>query len=283
MNFSDLTKTIQNAWEFSWPPVIMSLLFYWIAHYLNPAGTKKIMESITQKISDYGSRVESVRILLEPYGLTKLVPVVSAIMVVGTLFFVNGPLVDLAAKLPPHVDFSPENLIARTMSDEDKLLLLRKYPSALDFTDAFYMAWMEHTKDKSGQTDNEAGLNFMVDNFIKLTLVYLVVLYVINLKSGKKFWRLSLKMLFVAVMLLSLWTINFVSLLKNQQNQFFGEWASVRGSLQKEAATLMKDQEAPTEEMNFKMQVSEKPEKWWRFYIVDPYDLQWFQQTFLTN
>jgi hypothetical protein len=283
MQFSDLTKTIQNAWEFSWPPVIISLIFYWIAHFLNPVGTQKNGDEITAKIRSYGSRIENFRTLLEPYGLTKLVPVVSAVLVIGTLFIVNGPLLDLAGKLPPHIDFTPENLIAQTMSDEDKLLLLRKYPAAVDFTDAFYMAWMEHTKDKSTQIDNEAGLNFIIDNFIKLTVVYLIVLYAINLKSEKKIWSQSLKALLVAIILSVIWVFNFISLLKNQQNQFLNEWSAVRGALQKDAAVLMKDQGAPSEEMMYKMQSNEKPEKWWRFYIYDPYDLQWFKQTFLTE
>jgi hypothetical protein len=283
MQFSDLTKTIQNAWEFSWPPVITGLLFYWIAHYLNPDGAKKKIEEINVKIRDYGSRIETFRTLLEPYGLTKMVPAVSAVIVVGALFFVNGPLLDLAGKLPPHLDFSPENLIIQTISDDDKLLLLKKYPSASDVTDAFYMAWMEYMKDKSSQSDNQAGVNFIIDNFIKLTVVYLAVVYIINLKSKQPFWSQSLKTLIIAVMLAVVWSINFVSLLKNQQNQFLSEWSSVRGAMQKDAAALMKTQEAPSQEIILKMQANQEQKKWWRFYIVDPYDLQWFQQTFLTN
>lgn len=283
MQFSELTKTIQDAWEFMWPPVIMSLLFYWIAHYLNPEGTQKKIDEITAEIKNYGSRIENLRTILEPYGLTRLVPVVSAVMVVGTLFFINGPLLDLAGKLPPQIDFSPENLIIQSVADEDKYLLLQKYPSALDFTDAFYMAWMEYTKDKSTQIESQAGLNFILDNFIKLLFVYLVGVYIVNLKSGQKFWRLSIKTLIVLLVIAVIWALNFVALLKNQQNQFFGEWAAVRAVLQKDAAALMKEQSAPSEEMLYKMQAGEKPEKWWRFYIIDPYEIIWFKQTFLSK
>jgi hypothetical protein len=281
MQFSDLTKTFQDAWEFSWPPVIIGLLFYWIAHYLNPEGTQKKIDEVTARIRTYGSRIENYRTLLEPYGLAKLVPVVSAVMVIGTLFFVNGPLLELAGKLPPHIDFTPENLIAQAISDDDKLLLLRKYPSAADFTDAFYMAWMEHTQDKSNQIDSQAGFNYIMDNFIKLTVICLIVLYIINIKAGQSFWSQSFKALLVAVVLTVFWAFNLVSLLKNQENQFYGEWAAVRGALQKDAGALLKDQGAPNEEMIFKMQVNQKPEKWWRFYIFDPYDLEWFKHTFL--
>ena len=283
MQFSELTKTIQNAWEFMWPPVIMGLLFYWLAHYLNPEGTQKKIDEISAAIKNYGSRIENLRSILEPYGLTKLVPVVSAVMVVGTLFFINGPLLDLAGKLPPHIDFSPENLIIQSVADEDKYLLLQKYPSAIDFTDAFYMAWMEYTKDKSTQIESQAGLNFIIDNFIKLLFVCLVFVYIFSLKTGQKIWKLSFKTLLVFVMLMIVWAFNFVALLKNQQNQFFGEWVEVRTVLQKDAASLMKDQSAPSEEMLYKMQAAEEPEKWWCFYIIDPYEIIWFKQTFLTH
>src|SRR5215475_14338900 len=103
MQFNDIIKAVHDAWTFSWPPIVMCIVLYCIAHYLNAEGTRQTIEIIITLAKSYGTRIENATSILEPYGLTKLIPVISAVLVIGLLYVVNGPVTIFASKLPPHI------------------------------------------------------------------------------------------------------------------------------------------------------------------------------------
>jgi hypothetical protein len=247
MQFSDLTKAIHDAWTFSWPPIIVCVIFIWVSRYLNPKGTHQMIKALAEKVKINRAQVESVRLLLEPYGLTKLIPVVSAVALIGFLYVVNGPLLQIASKLPPHISYQPDVLIYKSISQEEKLVLLRKYPAAESFNSAYYMALRGRKTGNSVATPNRAEFNYKVELFIKFAFLSAMALVVMNVKHGLPFWSQLLKVVFMAALVSPIWFVNFVSLLRNQENQFYDEWAAVRIELLAHSQTLLEKNESVRE------------------------------------
>lgn len=277
MQFSDITKAVHDAWTFSWPPLVMCAIAYLVSRHLNAAGTGRAIESLTANIKAYGVQLDSARSLLEPYGITTLIPIVSAVAVIGFLYILNGPITILASKLPPHVSYSPDTLLSRSMSDQEKLVLLRKYPAANGFNAAYYMALQEHSPT---QTSNRAELNYKIGNFIKFALLAALVLLVVNVIQGVSVGSQLLRFMLLLLLLAPLWCVNFVSLLRNQENQFHHEWAAVRVQLLADSRSLLEKEQSQMEKEVFEALSRDRGRRWWRVYLFDPHAVTWFRYTF---
>src|SRR5207248_4375692 len=112
--------------------------FKWMP--FNPDGTDYFLEMLGTSAKSYGAKLDSIKSLLQPYELTKLVPVISLVLVIGFLYLLNGPIAASVSNLPPHLSYSPDELIGRALSQDERLLLIRKYPTAESFNQAYYLA-----------------------------------------------------------------------------------------------------------------------------------------------
>jgi hypothetical protein len=90
MQFSDITNSINDVWSFAWPLLVICSLAYLIANYTNAGGTSVAIQRIVGTAKEYGSRLNELQTVLEPYGLTKLVPIISALLVIGFMYLLNG-------------------------------------------------------------------------------------------------------------------------------------------------------------------------------------------------
>jgi len=140
MQFSDITKSVQDAWHFAWPPLVLSGITYFVARYFHADGTDAVLQRVAENIKDYGAKLDSVRAVLEPYGLTKLVPIVSVVAFIGFIYLLNGPLTIAVSNIPPHLSYQPDKLITRSLSENERLLLIRKYPTVRSLSEAYYLA-----------------------------------------------------------------------------------------------------------------------------------------------
>lgn len=279
MQFSDITKAVHDVWTFSWPPIVLLLVIYFVSKYLNSDGTRESLGWLSETAKFYGGRLNELKDILEPYGLTKLIPVISAIAVIGMFYLLNGPVTIVASNLPPHISYSPDIALERSMSEEEKLVLLRKFPTADHFNSAYYMAlnsYKPSEEPKSGRAD----LNHKIDNFIKFAALTTIILFFINIKFGSPIFSQLGKSLLLITILIPIWGINFTILLKKQEQQFFDEWNTVRVELLKDSKKLI-ELDASEEETNIINQFRENREKrWWRIYFFDPHFIPWFKYTF---
>jgi hypothetical protein len=167
------------------------------------------------------------------------------------------------------------------MSDGEKRVLLRKYPAAASFNAAYYMALNEHKVDSSAPVSNRAELNYKADNFIKFAVLTALVLVIVNIRSGMPMGSQFLKVILLVMLLAPLWCVNFVSLLRNQENQFYDEWGAVRVRLLADSQSLLEKEETEREKEVLEQLSRDRGRRWWRVYLVDPYSLTWLRYTFL--
>src|SRR5438874_13774191 len=92
MKFSDITMAAHDAWTFAWPPLVLCGIAYLVAHFFNPDGTDYFLQMLGTSAKSYGAKLDSIKSLLQLYELTKLVPVISLVLVIGFLYLLNGPI-----------------------------------------------------------------------------------------------------------------------------------------------------------------------------------------------
>lgn len=279
MQFSDITKAIHDAWTFAWPPLVLCLIAYLVARYLNHDLTLQFVSNIFNSLKDYGKQIEGVRDILEPYGLTKLVPIVFAVAVIGFLYILNAPVTVLASKLPPHLSYSPDILLSRSMSEDEKLVLVRKFPAANSFNSAYYMALKTYGKPMGENNPSFAEINYKVDNFIKFAAIISLVAAFFFVKNGSSLVGQMLKILMLLVILSPIWAINLLQLLKNQENQFYNEWNDVRVELLKDADKLLESEKDDEEKQIIERASEQRGKRWWRVTVYDPYYIDWLKYT----
>jgi hypothetical protein len=281
MKFSDLTKAIQDAWSFAWPPLVFFIIAYVIAQYFHPNGTNDALRCLVARMKEYGLRLESIRSVLEPYGLTKLVPVISAVVVVGLMHLVNSPLTAVVDNIPPHLTYSPDVLIGQFMSENERLLLLRKYPTAKGMNDAYYLG-VESAKaeTKNGSANDRVQIWYKVQHFIKFGAAASVILFVASVKGGLPVGPQIAKFAFVLVLLICAWAVSLVGLLYQQEQKFYDEWQPIRLTLQEDATSILAT--PITDEEKRKIAIDSK-RRWWNVNVFNMYRWVWIKKTFILS
>jgi hypothetical protein len=280
MQFSDITRSVQDAWEFAWPPLVLCVGFYSISRYFNEEATSDLLRSLAAVIKDYGTKLDGVRTVLEPYGLTKLVPIISIVAVIGLMYLINGPLTIAASNLPPYISYQPDRLITQNLSEQERILLVRRYPTTRSLNEAYYLA-LEGARSemKEHARSNRAELWYQTQTFLKFALGAALIVLVLSIKAGMptvgqlwKFFNLSL-------IVSGFWVVSLTGLLYQQEQQFHDEWRPIKLGLQKDAASVLSAPVTDEERMKIKL---ESDQRWWRVYVLDPYRLTWLKRTFLS-
>ena len=281
MQFSDLTKAVHDAWSFAWPPLVLCCIAYAISHSLHPDGTLDALRQAVARAREYGLKIEAARALLEPYGLTKLVPVISVVVFVGFMYLLNSPVTVAISNLPPHLSYRPDRLIAESMSENERLLLLRKYPTSRSLNDAYYLALASaKLESKDFPQTSRPELWYEGQNFLKFAFVVSLVVLVVSLKAGLPIGGQLGKFLLMLLLVTGLWTVSLVGLLYEQEQQFHDEWTPIKLALQKDAVSLLA---APITDEEKTRISNEGGHRWWRVYVLDPYRWTWAMRTFLPS
>ena len=279
MQFSDITKTIHDAWKFSWPPLFICGIAYLISYFLNPIGTKNFMLQLTQLLKNYGNEIDQLKNILEPYGLTKLVPVIFLIIFIGFLYLINNPILITASNLPPHLSFSPDILNKNTMSKEEKLLLVRKYPAARHFNIAYCLA-LHDTKKGDESFTNRAEIYYKIHDFAKLALVLAIIFSIMNILGGQNLFYQLFKLILIFLVISFVWIFSLVGLLYQQEQQFWDDRRSIQLTIQVDAQSILREPISEEEKEKIK---DNNEKKWWRIYFIDTYRFSWIKWTFLDN
>ncbi|WEW98422.1 hypothetical protein P3T65_01580 [Pseudomonas nitroreducens] len=286
MQFSEITKTVQDVWDFSWPPVITCLIFFWIADSLNEEGARDSLRYLLSQAEAYGQKVESIRIILEPYGLTTIIPFVSLVALIGSFYILNGPLTKLSYLIPPYISFRPFLHLVRGMTEKDKILLIRKYPSTDDITSAYNLADSENKILNPSAYNYSNQLTFKVESFIKLGFIALISMTALNVWSRATPWEITTGFLKVFSILSTLWVLNFTILLWTIQQALWKQWSLIRIKLLIDSPTAL-DKE-PTEAEIYKIQPpylgsSPTESRWWKVYFINRIFFEWIKYTFFED
>ena len=277
MQFSDLTKAVQDAWRFAWPPLVLCEIFYLVSSFLDPDGTRQSIQWMLATTKDWGIILDNLRPVLEPYGLTKLIPAVSVVAVIGFLYLLNGPITSSVSKLPPHLSYTPVSLIVRQMSEEDKLALVRKYPTSRSVEAAYHLA-LEQIRVEKGASATRAEIFYKMQNFLKFALASVVILSIVSTLHGAASLSVFGRFLITLSMLSCLWLIILPMLLYQEEQQFFDDWRAVQIALQAHASGFLEDPITKAEQE--KISTRDQSGRWWRVYMVNHYWFIWLKRTF---
>lgn len=285
MQFSDLTRAVHDAWIFAWPPIVLCAIVFVIARYLSPEVTDEALRQAVIQMREYGRNLDGVRTLLEPYGLTKLVPITCAIIIIGFFYILNGPVTILVSILPPTIVFRPYILFARTSPEQEVLLLTRRYPGAIDVSQAYYFAVNSlNAKSDVGNKDrsteiggSRAELWYKTGNFIKFAFLVSLLITIINVRNGLPLVHQMVKLVLIFIVLLVCWMVFLVGYLYQQEQQYHDEWQSLKLMLQDDASNLLLQPVTDEERRNIAFF---RREQWWRVDFVDKYRWYWLKQTF---
>lgn len=282
MEFSDITKSVHDAWSFAWPFLVLCGIVYLIARFFNSVILDKSLNNIHALVEVHGKELGSLKKALEPYGLNSLIPLLFFVLIVSIMYLLNGPATEAVSHIPPYVSFSPDVLIDKTMHENEKLLLIRKYPTATDLNDAYYLA-LEKYKPEASELGNRAEIWFKMQNFLKFSLVIAIIMVLIDIRQGLSLIGQLGKLGIFLVLIAVLWSISLVGLLYDMEQQFHQDWQVIKLSLQDDAATILTI--PATKEEQSKINEWEnhdvKGQNWWHVYLFDQYRITWIGRTFL--
>lgn len=121
MSFQDLQSTVHQVWEFVWPPVLILFLLIASAIWLAPTVFERMRSRIGELVTiEKGRRIRSV---LRAWGLSKLLPIAFAFVLLFMLYFTARLVFAVGALVPPSVVYSPHVIVIRH-SDEFALSCL---------------------------------------------------------------------------------------------------------------------------------------------------------------
>lgn len=274
MQFSDITSSVHDVWTFIWPPIIMIFIAYCVTRFLLPGSVGDFISSITGRLKSYSPKMEELRKQLEVYGLGKIIPISSLVILIFFLYLLNGPVVQFAAKLPPYLSYQPSVLMEKRASDSDKLLLLRTYPTAGSLNEAYFLA-LERLKIQKSKY-NRVEIHYKIQNFIKFALLFGILILFYGAVGRYPFLPILSRFLPFTLIICMIWAVSFPFLLYNHEQELYDEWRSIEAKLQESATILLK--EPATEEEKNRINRYSK-DGWWDVKLWNTYIFKWSKRT----
>jgi hypothetical protein len=285
LDFGQVTKAVHDAWEFAWPPVVTCVAVYCCGRTVNPRGTDRILEESFDELTRLAVKVDSLRSLLDSYGLTKLIPIVSVIGVVLFLYLINSVILVAVSKLPPKLSFHPDRLLWRSLPLEEKQLLARRYPNARSFNFVYYSIMEEFPQKRKVNFHN---IYHRIQDIAKLVFLASIIIYACSDSDG----RLS-GVAITSIVAIGTWLVSLLLLLSETEQSFFRSWSPVRIALRNEAADLKSgnlSESAPiagtkmTEEQKSRAEAERlnyrNSARWWDVVILRSDYVGWLKRTF---
>jgi hypothetical protein len=127
MNFSEVQQSVQQAWEFTWPPVVLLVIMIALVRLLAPASYVAFQRRLSLELPSRWARVQA---FLHHYGFAKLLPVAVLFMIVFTLFLTNSVLHLAGNSIPPRISYRPDIIFARAVDEKQLACLWSFFPWA---------------------------------------------------------------------------------------------------------------------------------------------------------
>jgi hypothetical protein len=286
MEFREITSVVNDAWQFMWPPATMMLIALGVSNFLHRANTVEWLQRFVEGVKSSGARIEEIRTALDGYGLSKLVPLASAIAVIAFLFLLNGPVMQAASTLPPTLVFTSAKFAQQHSTERQKLLLLRKYPAAESFEDAYSLAQDEllSSASTSEKRHDRLGKHYQIQGFIKFAFVCAVVFFILHKIRGGRLLPLLSRFIALCAFIAVIWVVSFPFLLFNHEQTLFDDWRTMEIALQKDATTLLAAEPSERERRildNASPDVAKT--RWWEVRVFDAYMFHWIERNIVNG
>lgn len=264
MQFSEITKSVQDAWNFSWPPVLMCIILYALVRFIIPSKKNTLSALIDLTLSHAGT-MENARRALDPYGLSKLVPFVSLILVITVFYILNSVILLNCQYIPPHLDVREDVFAWKRFPVDKKILIYRSHPTAKSWNAAYYDA---ARKSKAFDIDDDRrSPYFRTEYFIKYTAIICAIILVFGVRrSGFSFKILGKGALVLAACALA-WFANLLLLLFEEQQVIYTQGDTIQSYLLEKRPGIMTDPEPSEAEKRLLRE--HIGERWWSIQFID--------------
>jgi hypothetical protein len=131
MSFSEVQQSVQQAWDFTWPPVVLLFLMVALVRFLAPVTFSATWGRLLSEAPPGWTRV---RVFFHRLGVSKLLPVAFLFLIVFTLFLTNSAVHLVGNVIPPRISYRPDVVFARII-DEKRLACLWSFVPWSDFRD----------------------------------------------------------------------------------------------------------------------------------------------------
>lgn len=187
MDFPALIDAIYRMWSLLWPAVVVTVIGCGVVYVLDPERTRMVWSRLREATDVLGSRVDSVRRVLEPYGMSQAIPVAFFVLATVYVLLINGPVMGIATSMPPTVTYMPVNFVDSHLNDKERLILHKRFPTSEDIHDAYGMAKRQAEIEKLLKDSSRASLEHRVLVILKLFSIATLIAWMILLKgSGRK-------------------------------------------------------------------------------------------------
>lgn len=274
MEFSDITSSVHDVWTFIWPPIIMIGLTYYVIKFLLPGSTGDFYALIFNNLKSNSAKIEELRKQLEIYGLGKIIPISSLILLIFTFYLLNGPITQLASKLPPYLSYMPSAHIEMRASELDKLHLLRSHPSAENLSEAYNLSLEEIASQGYEPKYNRVEIHYKIQNFIKYAFLVALIILIYSAYKKEYFLYVLARMIPLTIVIIMFWVFTFPFLLFNQEQELYDEWRAIEINLQKN--TISKEPPTALEKLKIEGFASRG---WWQVKLWDTSIISWSKRT----
>jgi hypothetical protein len=132
VDFSGLVKGVQDFWNFIWPPVICLSLLLGIPALLAPSVLTAGLQRIERHWPDSPHQVTLFK-FFKRFGIDKLVPVITAFVLIFLLDVLRNAVLFAGTALPPNISYDTNRLLLYHARDGDIRSLWFKTGKPADF------------------------------------------------------------------------------------------------------------------------------------------------------
>lgn len=215
MRFKDITTSIQDAWAFVAIPLAQCAAIYLVALLLDPSAALGVQNNALRAAQHLGTELTNAKQVLEPFGLTSLIPIGSFVTVIAFLFLLREPLLNQVSAIPPWLICTPAQLILEKLSNADIALILRRYPSARSFNEACSFALADAsqmTPSRISYWGERTATGYEMLSLVKFAFIVSIVLWFSTVTRTGNPWSLGVLKLLVVLMALGvMWCLALAS------------------------------------------------------------------------
>lgn len=274
MNFQAIIDAIHQAWSFAWPPISFLVISLLIIYFLNPVMALNRFRLVLHHLRTFGTQFKKAQEVLEPFGLTKLIPLISAIIFIFILYLINGPYLTICKQIPPHLGFREGVLVESLTTFQEKVQIIRMYPRCIDFNQAYFLAVAKllqkdydlYHLDKIAFYERMIGL---IKSLIPVTIFFLFYNWKSTLATSNKVIRF---LCVLGILALSLYGV-IIAHRYHKEMHHKVELNAVRDALaDKEWSAISKL--TVYEKSKF---IDHKYERWYIVYFIASERIEWFK------
>ena len=277
MKVDGLFSLIHEIWSRIWPSLVYILILYYFCNLFAPSETKSIISEYGNYLYQYGKKINDVKSLLQPYGLTSLIPTICFTIIAFIVYMISGPINGFFLSLPPQISFiSYASIALKYLSDKEKTLLIKKHPLASSVSHAYFLEVSKYSNEVK-DLNLPRPLNSLdyFGAFLRFSITISTILYILNFSSLIRNFPNYFFHLIIQIFLLFIYITNYI--FQEYQRQL-NEFELIKVSLEKDIKLL---EEEPLNEQE-KYLINDLPysENWWQIRLLDSYKINWFLKNY---